>query len=194
MSAEIELTLRGMEAPLAGRNDAMRRVQGEGLEAQFERLLDEFGPGLSRMAASYEVLPQAREDLLQDVRLAIWRALTNFRGECSWRTFVYRIAHNRCLTHIWRRRTLPQQLEEAASETVDPSADPESSAVRRSQHANLMRAVRRLPLPYRQVVILVLEDLPRAEIAAVLGTSESNVAVRLNRAYKLLRERLGGKA
>lgn len=183
-----------MEAPLAGRNDAMRRVQGEGLEAQFERLLDEFGPGLSRMAASYEVLPQAREDLLQDVRLAIWRALTNFRGECSWRTFVYRIAHNRCLTHIWRRRTLPQQLEEAASETVDPSADPESSAVRRSQHANLMRAVRRLPLPYRQVVILVLEDLPRAEIAAVLGTSESNVAVRLNRAYKLLRERLGGKA
>jgi DNA-directed RNA polymerase specialized sigma24 family protein len=40
---------------------------------------------------------------------------------------------------------------------------------------------------------MALEDLPLAEIAAVLGITENNVGVRLNRARKMLRERLGGK-
>jgi RNA polymerase sigma-70 factor (ECF subfamily) len=162
----------------------------DSVERQYEDLLNEYGPALSRLAVCYESLPQAREDLLQEIRLALWAALPKFRGECSWRTFVYRIAHNRSLTHIWRRRGLPQQLEEAPV-VVDPRADPESSAIQSDARSGLLNAVRALPVPYRQVIMLVLEDLTRAEISAVLGTSEGSVAVRLNRARKMLREKLG---
>jgi RNA polymerase sigma-70 factor (ECF subfamily) len=55
----------------------------------------------------------------------------------------------------------------------------------------LMDAVRAIPLGQRQVVALLLEGLTHAEIADVLGITESNVAVRAVRARKELRERLG---
>ena len=170
----------------------MGRAGREQLEQQYTSLLVEYGEALARLAASYESLPHAREDLLQEIRLAVWTALPGFRGECSMRTFLYRIAHNRGLTHVWRRRTRPSQSEDPP-ETADPAADPETSAIRNSDQTRLMKAVRSLPVLYRQVITLALEDLPQSEIAAVLGISENNVAVRLNRARKMLREKLEGK-
>jgi RNA polymerase sigma-70 factor (ECF subfamily) len=177
--------------PLARDRDViMWRSRRKELERQYEDLLREYGTGLSRLAASYESLAHAREDLLQDIRLALWTALPGFRGECSLRTFVYRIAHNRGLSHVYRRRRQPPESEEAG-EIIDPKLDPESSAIRKAMHARLARAIRQLPLVYRQAITLALENLPYAEIALILGISESNVAVRLNRARALLREKLG---
>jgi RNA polymerase sigma-70 factor (ECF subfamily) len=142
------------------------------------------------LVASYETQVHVREDLLQDIRLALWTALPGFRGECSLRTFIYRIAHNRGLSHAYgRRRRLPEADE--PGEIIDPKSDPESSAIENARQARLARAVRSLPLAYRQVITMTLESLPHVEIALVLGISENNVAVRLNRARILLREKLG---
>ena len=184
-SADIELAAQA-------RQDSMERARRQQFEQQYEELWKEFGPGLCRLAACYESLLQAREDLLQDIQIAIWRALPNFRGECSLRTFIYRIAHNRALTHVVRRNTALQHAREP-EEVIDPGLNPEASAIRKADHATLMSAVRGLPMPYRQVIILALEELPQSEIAAVLGISENNVAVRLNRARNMLREKLGEK-
>jgi len=177
--------------PLAGsQGGVMGRSRRRELERQYEDLLKEYGPGLSRLAASYEFLAHIREDLLQDIRLALWTALPGFRGECSMRTFVYRIAHNRGLTHVYRRRRqLPEPQE--SDEIIDPKSNPESSAIQKAMHTRLAQAIRSLPVAYRQVITMSLEGLPHAEIALVLGISETNVAVRLNRARTLLREKLG---
>jgi RNA polymerase sigma-70 factor, ECF subfamily len=158
------------------------------LEQEYDRILADFGPGLARLAASYESDAHSREDLLQEIRLAIWVALPNFRGESSLRTFLYRIAHNRALTHVWRR-TKTASVE--VDELEDPAASPETSAIQRSDSSRLLEAIRLLPIPFRQVLTLALEELSHAEIAAVLGISENNVAVRMNRARNLLKERLG---
>jgi RNA polymerase sigma factor (sigma-70 family) len=174
----------------ADQDELMWRSQRKGLEKLFEDLLREYDPGLRRLAASYESLAHAREDLLQDIRLALWTALPRFRGECSMRTFVYRIAHNRSLSHIYRRRR-QMQKSEGSGEIIDPKANPEASAIRNAMHDRLAHAVQSLPVAYRQVITMALEELPNVEIALVLGISESNVAVRLNRARALLREKLG---
>jgi RNA polymerase sigma-70 factor (ECF subfamily) len=175
---------------LETRQIASARLTQKELETLFELLLNNYGQCLSRIASSYEASPQGRQDLLQEIHLAIWTALRRFRGDCSWRTFVYRIAHNRCLTHIWRRKRLPNQLDETVSEVPADQVDIESATVRKVDHERLIEAIRELPLLYRQVMILVMEDLPRDEIGAVLGISENNVAVRVNRGTKMLRERL----
>jgi len=159
------------------------------LEAEYERILAEFGPGIARLSSSYEWRVHAREDLLQDIRLAIWTALPRFRGEASVRTFVFRIAHNRALTHVWKRKRVDAQEE---TDMADARADPESAAIEDAGRARLIDAIRTLPIPYRQAITLALEDLPQSEIAAILGISENNVAVRMNRARKLLKEKLGG--
>ena len=192
MNGELEIAVAALES-LAQRDEIMDRERRQQLERDYESLWNEFGVSLARLASSYEYLPQAREDLLQEIRLALWTALPKFRGDCSLRTFVYRIAHNRAMTHLWRRKVQPV-TEEEPPDVTDPKANPERSAIQNANHAKLMAAIRKLPLPFRQVITMTLEELPQSEIAAVLGISENNVAVRLNRARKLLREQMGEKS
>ena len=69
------------------------------------------------------------------------------------------------------------------------------AAIARAQAASgsaTVRIIRTLPLPYRQVLTLALEDLAHDEIADVLGTTANNVTVRLSRARDALRKAMGG--
>ena len=157
------------------------------LEERYDAILREHGPALRRVAAIYEADPVRREDLFQEICLALWQALPRFRGDCSERTFAFRIAHNRGLTHGWKARGTTADLEEA-EEIPDTRRDPESELCERDRRERLRAAVRRLPPGARQVVALSLEGLSHREIGEVLGVTENNVAVRLTRARKLLRE------
>ena len=166
----------------------------ETADDRFNRILREYGPALSRLAFGYERVPSQREELMQEIALAIWQALPHFRGECSERTFVYRIGHNRGLTHAVRRRPEHEPLDELPQrlEPVDRKPHPEDVIAKTQERNRLRSAIQRLPLAYRQVVMLMLEELSHAEIAEVLGLTESNVAVRMNRARKALKEALEG--
>lgn len=173
---------------------------------EFEELLREYGPALSRLTAGYEREPARREDLLQEIALALWRALPGFRGDASLRTFVYRVAHNRCLSHIARRRRIRQGEEggrrtepssgEEASEArtpesaADPGPDPETRADARQRARRLREALVSLPLASRQVLLLALEGLSHREIGEILGITTNHVAVRLHRARRALRKRM----
>jgi RNA polymerase sigma factor (sigma-70 family) len=159
-------------------------------EAHYLRLVQEHEPSIRRLAMSYERDAGRREDLVQEIWLALWRALPSFRGDCSERTFVFRIAHNRGVTHIqhWIRRRTEELPDDAPVE--DPRADPFGDAMRRQRQERLRRAVARLPLGLRQVVVLALEGLSNREAGDVLGLTENNVAVRLSRARATLAQLL----
>jgi RNA polymerase sigma-70 factor (ECF subfamily) len=165
------------------------------LEKQFDRILREQGPAISRLAYSYEASVGAREELVQDIALAIWQALPHFRGECSERTFIFRIAHNRGLTHPSRRRPIYQPLDDLteSDQPVDPRPHPEEHAAQTDERARLMSAIQSLPVSHRQIIVLMLEDISYAEMAEVLGITENNVAVRLNRARKALKDAMGAR-
>jgi RNA polymerase sigma-70 factor (ECF subfamily) len=156
---------------------------------RIEGVLAAHGALVRRVAATYERDPAAREDLLQEILLALWRALPRFRGECSERTFVLRVAHNRALTHAFRRRPRGLPLEEADA-VPDPGPGPERSASLAQRRERLLAALHRLPLPTRQILSLGLEGLAGAEIAALLGITENNANVRLSRARGALRAEL----
>ncbi len=143
------------------------------------------GHSLGRVVASY-ARPADQDDLAQEVAVAIWNALPSFRGECSDRTFVLRVAHNRGLTHLARRRVGGAELPEV----VDGAPSPETHAARRQEVDRLFAAIRTLSVPQRQVLTLALEDMTHAEIGLCLGITAGNVAVRLNRARAALRERM----
>jgi RNA polymerase sigma-70 factor, ECF subfamily len=165
------------------------------LEQHFERILAANGPALSRLAASYTNTLSDRDDLLQEIAFAIWQALPRFRGECSERTFAFRIAHNRGITYLTRTRTgasgsISGSIEDEEIEVHDPAPGPESDLAQRQRARTLRQAVHRLPVAYRQVIMLTLEGLGYKEISEVLGISESNVGVRLSRARQILHDLL----
>lgn len=145
---------------------------------------------LRHLAAAYEADPALREDLLQDMALALWKALPRFRGEAGLATYVYRVAYNRAISHVAHRRarrSVDHPAGEAAEETPSPGASPEEATVGGETRRRLEAAVRRLRPSLREVVVLRLDGLRSKQIAEILGLTENNVAVRLSRARDELR-------
>ena len=166
-------------------------ARGESRDDRCVRLLKEHDRALRRLAMGYERDPARRQDLVQDIWLAVWQALARFRDDCSERTFVFRIAHNRAVSHIqhWQlRRTDP--LNDDAP-VADKGPDPEHALSQQQRRERLQAAVQALPLGLRQVVVLTLEGLSNAEVADIVGITENNVAVRMTRARAELTRLLG---
>ena len=159
-------------------------------EQRFLTLLKANLPALGRLSGSYAGSTGERDDLLQEIALALWQALPRFRGECSERTFLFRIAHNRCINHISRRRPM-ESLQAMELDPADDARPIELALGQAQESARLLQAVQRLPLIQRQVIVLALEDMDYQEIASVLGISETNVGVRLNRARTSLKRLMG---
>ena len=163
----------------------------ESREDRCVRMLSEHDGALRRLASSYERDPSRRQDLVQDIWLAVWQALPRFRDDCSERTFVFRIAHNRAVSHIqhWqRRRTDPLDDDAPIAAT---GVDLEQDLSQQQRRERLQAAVQSLPIGLRQVVVLTLEGLTNAEVADIVGISENNVAVRMTRARAELTRLLG---
>ena len=159
----------------------------ESRQVVFERVLDAEGPSLRRLASAYEADPAGREDLVQEICLAIWTALPRFRGDSSLRTFVFRIAHNQAIKHIARAASCRGEDLTAAAELIDRAPDPEANAARTERAGRLHQAIRALAPVHREVLSLLLEGLSAREIGQVLGTTENSVAIRLTRARGALR-------
>jgi RNA polymerase sigma-70 factor (ECF subfamily) len=168
---------------------AWSSLSAQELEHRLNELLAAHGRALTRLAASYVGTTPDRDDLLQDIVVAIWRALPRFRSECSERTFIFRIAHNRAIAYITRRQ-LPLEEDGQEVDVEDRRPNPEDMLSAEQEGRRLLDAVQRLPVNHRQVVTLMLEGLSYSEIADVLGISETNVGARLTRARQMLRARL----
>jgi RNA polymerase sigma factor (sigma-70 family) len=152
------------------------------------RVLGEHLPALERLIASYARSPADRADLRQDVALAFWSALPRFRGECSEKTFLLRVAHNRALHFLRKRGAATDDLADHEDRVeATTGKNPAIRFERGEQRSRLLDAVRALPVPHRQVMTMMLEGLSQGEIAVALGTTENNVAVRANRARAALR-------
>jgi RNA polymerase sigma factor (sigma-70 family) len=158
------------------------------VQERFDELLTANGSALLRLASSYTNTPSDRDDLFQEIALAIWKALPRFRGESSERTFIFRIAHNRAMSYIARRRLHGSPAEEI--DLPDPRPSPEADLLQEQRQARLLAVIHDLPVEYKQVITLMLEGMTYAEIAEVVGISENNVGVRLTRAREMLRRSL----
>ena len=167
------------------------RESRESRDDRCVRMLSEHDGAIRRLSAGYERDPSRRQDLVQDIWLAVWQALPRFRNDCSERTFVFRIAHNRAVSHIqhWQRRRTDPLDDDAPVAAQSP--DPEHALSQQQRRERLQAAVQGLPLGLRQVVVLTLEGLSNADVAEIAGISENNVAVRMTRARAELTRLLG---
>ncbi len=160
-----------------------------GRDASFEAIVSEYGAMLRRVALTYEADPERRRELLQDILLAVWRALPRYKGDAPLRAFIARVAHNRAVTHVAKEAAEPrrQPLDEATPSTAK---SPYDHAEDRDMQARLTEAVRALPLVLRQPALLTLEGFTPLEIAGMLGLGANTVSIRLTRARAALRQSL----
>ena len=144
---------------------------------------------IRRIAAAYEANPTVREDLIQEILCAVWRAMPHFRGG-GLRGFIARIAANRAVTHVQRALKVPDSIVLSDDIAVSESS-PEAHAIAMNDKERLLQALRALPIGIREPALLALEGLTQLEIAGVLGVTPNAVAIRMMRAKSRLRKLLG---
>jgi RNA polymerase sigma factor (sigma-70 family) len=157
----------------------------------FDQVISTYLPMIRRIAAAHESNATVREDVVQDILCAVWRAMPNFRGEGGLRGFIARIATNRSVTHVQRALNLPKSAE-LTSDLAASEPGPEAQAIAVDEKTRLLTALRALPIALREPALLALEGLTQHEIASVLGITPNAVAIRMTRARSELRRLIGG--
>jgi RNA polymerase sigma factor (sigma-70 family) len=171
------------------------------LNLAFDQVIKEYGRLLTRVAASYEANESLRQELYQDICMAVWQALQGFKGEASLKTYLLRIAHNRCVSHVSKEvnRVGTEPYCETSSEQTNQTqlkpgtakhTEPEHNVIQDDSLETLMRAIRQLKLPARQVITLSLEALSYNEIADVTGLTVTNVGAIIARTKKELKRQM----
>jgi RNA polymerase sigma-70 factor (ECF subfamily) len=146
-----------------------------------------------RIALSYEADPALRHELVQDILLAIWVALANFRGEASVKTFAASIAQKRCISHVSKRAREPRQVE-LSPELASAAELPDELALRNDQKRHLVESIQLLPIPQREAIVLCLEGFSYGEMARILGISSNAVMLRCQRAKNTLKAIMEGQS
>ena len=81
-----------------------------GQDALYQEAAATYGTALDRLARAYEADPDKRRDLSQEIHLALWRSFAGWKGQCSLRTWVYRVAHNVAASHVIQQRRAKAQV------------------------------------------------------------------------------------
>jgi RNA polymerase sigma-70 factor (ECF subfamily) len=153
---------------------------GTDIDAKLRAIARDFGSALQRLARGYEADAARQQDLVQDILVAIWRALPGFEERASLRTWVLRVAHNVAVSHVikGRRDRLGRAVAvDEAMLVVDAAREVEG----RDGASRLAAMIRALRPADAQVILLYLEGLEYAEIADVTGLTRENVGVKVHR-------------
>ncbi len=162
------------------------------VESLFKSWLVEHEGAVLKVARAYTLTTEDCQDLAQEILLQVWRSLPQFQGRASASTWFYRVALNTALG--WhrkeRRRRARQQPVLEIEELAVAAEDSAGRMVQREAVERLYAAIRELPKADAALVLLYLDDLSYRQMAEVLGISEGNVGVKLNRAKRALGELL----
>ena len=132
---------------------------------------------------------QAGLDVVQETFIAAVRHLGGLSDDAKFGSWLFGIAHQKCIQR-WRRRHREASLhEELAGTDPDFDASPDDLLIRREQEAHFMELLSQMPLPQRSVLLLhFIEEFSLDEIAGITETSLGTVKSRMHYAKKLLRK------
>jgi len=169
---------------------------GEEQEKQFINWLDEHNSSVMKVARAYTLTSEECQDLAQEILLQAWRSLPTFEGKASAATWFYRVALHTAMN--WHRKDKSRRsrqkplLEVQALECEVPCSA--QQAQHRETVERLYEAIHQLPHTDAALVLLYLDQLSYREMSEVLGISENNVGVKLNRAKKSLSALMNGQS
>lgn len=138
---------------------------------------------------------ESPDDLVQKTFLGCLEAKERFRGEASFRTFLFAVAHNVLRNHFRACRRGTQKVDFSVDSAFGLIPSPSAVVARHRTQQLLLDALRRIPLQYQVALELHFwEDLTAAEVAEVVGIPTGTAKTRLRRGKELLQEALGGLA
>ena len=161
------------------------------LESERDRIFNEWLAGhkgiLFKVVHAYAFAHADRQDLFQEIAIQVWHSVDAFRGESSVPTWMYRVALNTAIA--WTRKEDRHQRGKQPLEIVAGLLTTSSDG-RDPRVEWLYQQIAQLKDVDRSVALLMLEGFAYKEIAAIVGISEGNVGVKINRVKTALTAQL----
>ncbi|SDQ01258.1 RNA polymerase sigma-70 factor, ECF subfamily [Mucilaginibacter sp. OK268] len=148
----------------------------------FEEIYDTYYSKIFRLCMGYMNDHDWAQDVTQETFITVWQKLSQFRNESTIGTWIYRIASNHCLRQLEKQSKMPKgEMPVQLEDKPPPDTD--------SQVQLLYKCIAELPEIDRIIISLELEDVKQAEIANIVGLSETNIRVKVYR----IKEKLSQK-
>ena len=131
-----------------------------------------------KVVRAYAFTPQDREDLFQEIATQVWRSVPSFRGDAAVTTWIYRVALNVAIT--WTRSETKHRSGKQTLDGIDPALQ-ENPRAHDARLEWLYGQIAQLNELDRSLALLLLDGFSYRDMASLLGITESNVGVRINR-------------
>ena len=159
-------------------------MQKQETEKRFEQHVKENELLIYKVCHIYAYTTADREDLFQEIVIQLWNAYPKFRGESKFSTWLYRVALNTAITGLRKKKDFiesrePAQLPERISEENEGHGE---------DLQQLYKAIGQLSQVEKAIVMLYMEDRSYEEMEEILGMTQGNLRVKMNRIKEKLRQ------
>lgn len=146
------------------------------MEKEFIQLINTNRGLIYKVCNLYCHADDDKKDLFQEIVLQLWTSYPNFRNESLNTTWLYRVALNTAISNFRKESRKPERSTISVSELQIPDWPSENDAV-----SMLQKAIEKLSEIEKAIIMLYLEDKSYDEIGGIIGITNSNVGVRINR-------------
>lgn len=155
------------------------------LQQDFIKQLNENQRIVHKICKIYTDTPHDHEDLFQEIVIQLWKAYPNFRGEAKFSTWMYRIGLNTALALYKKQSKTISTDRDTSLEHIKITN--EEHEEQNTQIQAMYEAIHLLSDIEKALIMMFLDDKPYKEIAEILGITEGNARVKMNRAKEKLR-------
>jgi RNA polymerase sigma-70 factor (ECF subfamily) len=160
-----------------------------GEQEAFDQLMEEFQQPLIYFLHGYVHSLETAEDLAEDTFVELLLHKGRFRGQSSFKTFLFSVARHKAIDHIRREQRRPSVPLDEIAERGDDAMGPEEQYLARERAQEIADVIAQLPEAYREVLrLLYLERLRYGEIARVMRKNTKQIDNLAYRARLALRE------
>jgi RNA polymerase sigma-70 factor (ECF subfamily) len=141
---------------------------------------------LYKVCRVYAYSDADRQDLFQEIVIQLWKAYPKFKGDSKISTWLYRVALNTAISGLRKKKNLVTSFE--------PTSIPEPAGVCHQEHSEeerfqqMYQAIEQLNAVEKAIVMLYMEDRTYLEMEEILGLSQGNLRVKMNRIKEKLRQ------
>jgi RNA polymerase sigma-70 factor, ECF subfamily len=148
------------------------------MEKEFLQLITTHKALIYKICHTYERDEGLRNDLFQEIILNLWKAFPRYEAKAKWTTWAYKIGLNIAITQRRKQHISTTVLADDFEKTL--SDTPYDETVEERLKA-LYQAIAQLNAAEKALILLHLDDISYADISEIVGITENNVGVKLNR-------------
>ena len=161
-------------------------MENSNLHQTFGALIKSHELLIYKICRLYGKTEDDRQDLFQDIVIQLWKAYPKFRGDSKFSTWLYRIGINVAITQFRKQKN---QVYTVDVETSNAGlAEDTYDGTKEEQFEEMYAAIEKLNDIEKAIVMLYLDDKSYDEMEEILGISNGNLRVKMNRIKEKLRQ------